>query len=70
MLRFIDIIENGKRLRVDEAADGSAQIVDHPELTVKRLGEHVIEVFRGDKSLGCFHDEDAVWIPQKCATGG
>ena len=64
MFRRIEI--EGSILRVDEPADGSVQIVDHPELTVTRLSDHVIEVFQADKSLGCFHDEDATWIPQKC----
>ena len=55
-------------MRVNEAADGSVQIVDHPELTVKRLSSHVIEVFKDGKSLGCFRDENATWISRKCVT--
>jgi hypothetical protein len=42
MLQRIEI--EGNFMRVNEAADGSVQIVDHPELTVKRLSSHVIEV--------------------------
>ena len=53
MLRRIEI--EGNILQVDEAADSSVQILDHPELTVRRLSNHVIEVFRADKSLGRFH---------------
>jgi hypothetical protein len=62
MLRRIEI--EGNSSQVVEATDGSLQIVDHPELTVRRLGNHVIEVFRGDKSLGRFRDEKATWIPR------
>ncbi len=63
MLRRIEI--EGSILRVDEPADGSVQIVDHPELKIKRLMEHVIEVFRDNKSLGCFQDENGAWIQEK-----
>jgi hypothetical protein len=61
MLRRVEI--EGNFLHVDEAADGSVQIVDHPELTARGLSNHVIEVFRAGKSLGCFQDEDAIRIP-------
>ena len=61
MLRPIEI--EGNIWQVDEAADGSFQIVGHPDVMVTRLSNHVIEVFRGGKSLGCFKDENASFIP-------
>jgi hypothetical protein len=46
--------------QVDEDPNGSLHIDGHPELTVRRLGAHVIEVFNVvGKSLGCFRDENA-----------
>jgi hypothetical protein len=61
MLRPIEI--EGHRWQVKEAPDGSVKIVGHPELTVTRLSNHTIEVFRETQSLGCFKDENAVFIP-------
>ena len=51
MLSHIEIEGNFLQVDADDA------IVNHPELTVQRLSNHVIEVFRADKSLGRFQNE-------------